>query len=77
MEIKANKFKIIVKPNAMENKIDEFDENKKAYRVSIRAKPEGNKANAEIIKFLSKLLKKRVKISSGFRSKETIIKIIG
>ena len=76
MNIKTGKFMIIVKPNARENKIEGFNENKRAYRVSIKAKPEGNKANAEIIKFLSKLLKKRVKIAHGFKSREKIIEIL-
>lgn len=42
MEIKANKFRIIAKPNARENRVEGFDESRKAYRVSIKAKPEGN-----------------------------------
>ena len=76
MDIKESKFRIIVKPNSRENKIGGFDSNRKAYIISIRAKPEGNKANIEIIKFLSKLLKKRVGIASGFKSKEKIIKVV-
>ena len=76
MNIKESKFKIIVKPNARENKIERFDVNKCAYIVSIKAKPEDNKANIEIIKFLSKHLKKKVRIASGLKSKEKIIKIL-
>ena len=76
MEIKTGKFKIIVKPNARENRVNGFDMEKGAYRVSIKAKPEGNKANAEIIKFLSKLLKKRVKIAHGLKSREKTIEIL-
>ena len=76
MDIQTGKFRIIAKPNARENKMEGFDENKRAYRVSIKAKPEGNKANAEIIKFLSKLLKKRVKITHGLKSREKTIEIL-
>jgi len=76
MDIQTGKFRIIAKPNARENNIEGFDENRKAYRVSIKAKPEGNKANAEIIKFLSKLLKKRVKIAHGLKSREKTIEIL-
>lgn len=76
MHIITGKFRIIAKPNARENKIEGFDENRKAYRVSIRAKPEGNKANIEIIKFLSKLLKKRVRITHGLKSREKIVEIL-
>lgn len=74
MDIKEPKFKIVVKPSSKENKIGGFDSNRKAYILSIKAKPEGNKANIEIVKFLSKLLKKRVSIASGFKSREKIIK---
>ena len=75
MEINQSKFKIIVKPNAKENKVECFDKKRNAYRISIKAKPENNKANIETIKFLSKTLKKRVKIASGQKSKEKIIEI--
>ena len=72
MDIQGNKFKIIAKPNSKENKIIGFDKARNAYRIAINAKAEGNKANIELIKFLSKLLKKRVKISSGLKSKQKI-----
>ena len=73
MGIKESKFKIIVKTKAKENKIEGFDINKNAYIISIKAKPEDNKANFEIIKFLSKQLKKKIRIVSGFKSREKII----
>lgn len=76
MYIKEPKFKIIVKPNSRENKIEGFDADRNAYIISIKAKPEGNKANIEIIKFLSKHLKKKARIASGLKSKEKIIKIL-
>lgn len=72
-----NKFKIIVKTNARENRIECFDASRNAYIVHIRAKPEDNKANIEIIRFLSKRLKKKVRISSGLKSREKIIEIMG
>ncbi len=75
MNIHAGKFKITVKPNSKENKIEGFDKERGTYRISIKAKPEDNKANIEIIKFLSKLLKKKVKISSGLNSREKIIEV--
>ncbi|MBI2656455.1 DUF167 domain-containing protein [Candidatus Woesearchaeota archaeon] len=77
MDIKETKFKIIAKPNSRENKIECFDKERNAYRISIKAKPENNKANLEIIKFLSKLLKRKVKIASGLNSREKIIEIVG
>ena len=44
-------------------------------KIQIKAKPEDNKANIELIKFLSKSLKKKVRIVSGFKSKEKIVEI--
>ena len=75
MEIKEKSFKIIVKPNSAKNEIVEFDKGRQAYRVNIKEKAEDNKANIEIIKFFSKLSKKKVKIIKGLRSKEKIIKV--
>ncbi len=68
-----NKLNIIVRPNSSENKIIGYDENRKALRVDIAARPEENKANIEAVKFFSKLLKKKVKIKSGLRSKEKLL----
>ena len=76
MQITETKFRIIVKPNSKENKIVYYDFERKAYRISIQAKPHDDKANIEIINFLSKTLKKRVRISSGLKSREKIIEII-
>lgn len=73
VRIKEDRFKVIVKPNSKSNKIIGFDNDKKAYLVRIKAKAEGNKANIELIKFLSKVLGKRVNIKSGFKSREKII----
>ena len=39
------------------------------------AKPEGGKANLEVEKFLTKLLKKKVKVVGGFKSKEKYIEV--
>ena len=75
MLISETKFRILVKPNADENKIESFDRERNAFRISIKAKPENNKANIEVIKFLSKTLKKKVKIISGLKSKEKMIQV--
>lgn len=71
-EFLTGKFKIIVKANARENKIVGFDTDKNSLRIEIKARAEKNKANVEIIKFLTKQLGKRMKIVSGFTSKEKI-----
>jgi hypothetical protein len=75
MQIKENKFKIIVKPNSSKNEVLGYDKIRGAYRVAIKAKPENNKANIEIIKFLSKLLKKKVRIIAGLKGREKLIEV--
>lgn len=77
MNIKGSRFKVIVKPKSRENKIEGFDQERNAYRISIKAMPENNKANVEVIKLLSKLLKKKVKIISGLKSREKTVEMMG
>ena len=76
MNITSQKFKIIVRPSSKENRIEGFEKERNAYRISIKAKPEGNKANIEIIKFLSKSLKRKVRIFSGLKSRAKIIEVM-
>ena len=71
----GSSLKIIVKPNSGRNEIMGYDENKQALRVNIKAKPEANKANIEVIKFFTRLLKKKVTIILGLTGKEKILKI--
>ncbi|MEM4271267.1 MAG: DUF167 domain-containing protein [Candidatus Pacearchaeota archaeon] len=73
--IKDNKLKVIVKPNSRKSEIIGFDDNKKALRISVKSPAEKGKANVELIKFVSKLLKKKVVIVSGLKSREKIILI--
>ena len=73
--IQNNSLKIIVKPNAKKNEILGYDESRKAVKVAIAAQAEKGKANLEVVKFFSKLLKKPVKIKSGLTSKEKLLKI--
>ena len=76
MQIKENKFKIIVKTKAKNNEITEFDKEEQSYRLNIKAIPQKGNANKEIIRFLSKLLKKQVRIIKGLKSKKKTIEII-
>lgn len=73
--INNNLLKIVVKPNSNKNEIIGYDEDKKAVKVNIKAPADKNKANLEVIKFFSKLLKKKVKIKTGLTSKEKILRI--
>ncbi|MBW2976084.1 DUF167 domain-containing protein [Candidatus Woesearchaeota archaeon] len=73
MEIKEKRFKVLIKPNSPYNEVEGFDKSRDAYIVKIKAKPENNKANIELIKFLSKALGGRAKIISGLKSREKLI----
>lgn len=76
MQIKEKIFKVIIKPNSPKNEVVGFDSDKKAYKISIKEKAEENKANKELIRFLSKELGKRIKIKSGLKSREKIIELL-
>jgi uncharacterized protein (TIGR00251 family) len=67
------RVKILVKPYSVKNELLGFDEGRNAWRVCISAPAEGNKANVALVKFLSKLTKRRVRIVSGFSSKEKLL----
>jgi len=72
--IKDNSLKIIVKPNSDKNEILGYIPEKQALKVAIKAPPENNKANIEIIKFFNRLTKKQTHIITGLTSKEKLLK---
>jgi len=74
--INNNHLLILVKPNSLKTEIVKWDSERGALRVNVHAKPEDNEANVEVVKFFSKLLKKRVTIKSGLRSKEKLLYIV-
>ncbi|MBD3310348.1 YggU family protein [Candidatus Woesearchaeota archaeon] len=75
MRIVEGRIRVIIRPNSNKNEILGFDKEKGAYRVSIKAAPEKGKANAELVKFLSKLLKRKVTLVSGMKRKEKTLRI--
>ncbi|HLC97147.1 MAG TPA: DUF167 domain-containing protein [Candidatus Nanoarchaeia archaeon] len=75
MENSRSVFKIIVKTNSKNNEIISYNKENKTFKLAIKAAPHDNKANIEIIKFLSKHFKKKVMIIKGFRSKEKLISL--
>ena len=62
-----------VKTNA--NKTEILEETPNKIKLAVKAKPEGGKANLEVMKFLSKHFKKNVEIVKGKTSKKKIIKL--
>lgn len=74
--INNNYLKILVKTNSPKTEITSWDEAKCVLKVNVHAKPENNEANIEVVKYFSKLLKKKVIIKSGTRSKEKLLFIV-
>ena len=71
------KIKVKAKPNAREEKVEKIDENN--FIVSVKEPPEKGKANEAIRNALAvyfKIASARVKIVSGYSSRNKIIEII-
>lgn len=69
-----NSITIVVKTNCPKTKIVSVEN--EIYKVEVHAQAENNKANIEIIKFFSKLTKKKVKIITGFTSKKKVLRFL-
>jgi uncharacterized protein (TIGR00251 family) len=67
------KLKIKVKTNQPRT---EVVENGEIWKVNVKARPENNKANEEIIKLFSKLFKKKVRIVRGLTTRKKILEIV-
>ena len=74
-EIKEGVTNVILKPNSQKNRIVKFDSKRNAYRIDIKAPAQDNKANIQLVKFLSRALKKDVKIIKGFKNREKLVKV--
>ncbi len=74
--IREDVFRVIVKPSAKKSEVLGYDGQKKAYRIAIAAQAQDNKANLELVKFLSRELGKKVRITSGHTAKMKMIKIM-
>ncbi len=73
--IKDNVFSVIVKPKSKKTEFLGFDKDKNAYKIALKAPAQNNKANIELVRFLSKLTGKNARIKSGLKSKLKIIEI--
>lgn len=70
------RLNIYVVPNSNSNKIKSIEDNE--IKIEINETPENNKANIELIKFLSKIFKidkKKIKLISGHKNKHKIIEM--
>lgn len=75
--ISGDTFRILVKANSSKNEILGFDDARRAYKIAIKEPAEDNKANVELVKFLSKEMGRRVKIVSGHTSKTKTVRVVG
>ena len=66
-------IEVKVKTNCGKNKI--ILKNDK-YFVELNAKPKNNEANIELIKFLSKEFKKKLRIVRGLKSRKKLIDVV-
>ena len=70
-----NRLHILVKPNAKKTEILETDPVTKIVKIAVAAPADKDKANKELLKFVSRQLKKKAAFVSGLRSKEKILEI--
>ena len=71
--VKNNSLRILVKPNSKKTEIIGYNKDKGCVTVNVAAPPERNKANIEVVKFFSRILKKKVRIKSGLKGKEKVL----
>ena len=69
-------FTIIVKSRSPKSRVVGFDERRDAYLVDVHAPPEDNKANIEVVKLFTKLLRKKITILSGMTSKKKVLRAL-
>jgi len=73
--IQNNTLRVIVRANASRNEIVKYDAERDALRVNIAAPAKEGKANAELIKYFSKITGKKVRILSGKTNKNKLLRL--
>jgi uncharacterized protein (TIGR00251 family) len=68
---------VTVKPNAKSSELLGHDPTLGTFRVAIKAPPRKGAANKELVRFVSKMVGKRVEIVSGFSSRTKVLRILG
>ncbi len=71
--ISDNKIRIYVNPKSNKTEIIGIKDNR--IKVNVKEPADKNKANIEVIKFFSRLLKKKVRIKNGLKSKEKTLSV--
>ena len=68
------KISVYVKPGAKKTEL-RWDDERDMWVLSVQEPAQDNKANAAVIKFFTKLTKKKVSIISGMKNKTKILQI--
>jgi uncharacterized protein (TIGR00251 family) len=71
-----NRLRVLVKPNVTKTEILGYDEDRKSVRIAVKAVPDKGKANAALLKFVSKILGCKVMIVSCLRSRVKVLRVI-
>jgi uncharacterized protein (TIGR00251 family) len=72
--VSNNRITIIVKPNAKKTEIIEYREG--IVKIAVAAPADKDKANKELLHFVSRLLRKHVRFVSGLKSKKKVLEIV-
>lgn len=70
----SGSLRAVIKPNSPRTEVLGFSEG--WFRIAVAAPPKEGKANLELVRFLSKLLGKGVKIKSGLSSRKKLIQVL-
>lgn len=74
--IMHGRLRVSVKPNAKTTALLGVMDNGKTVKIAVAAPADKDKANKEVLKFLSKILKKKVAFASGLRSREKVVAVL-
>lgn len=72
----GQKFDIEVRTNRPRTNLKGYDKDKQAYLLDVAAPPEKGKANIEIVRFISKMTKKRASIIKGKKSRRKTVRLL-
>jgi len=68
-------FFVSLRPNASRSGILSFDKDECLFTVAVKSRPEKGRANAELVRMLSKHLGRKVEIISGFTSRRKKVRV--
>lgn len=73
-KLKEGSVSVLAKPNAKKTEVIGFDVERQAWRIAIAAPAEDDAANVELVRFLSKIAKRPVKILLGLTSRKKVVR---